>query len=55
MLEDIIRAYLYTQYNDDENLQAFVDAYNTVAKVCMTGWSMLTFRYLLDLIILATS
>lgn len=32
MLEDIIRAYLYTQYNDDENLQAFVDAYNAVAK-----------------------
>jgi len=32
MLEDIIRSYLYTQYNDDENLQAFVDAYNTLAK-----------------------
>lgn len=31
MLEDIIRAYLYTQYSDDENLQAFVDSYNTLA------------------------
>lgn len=32
MLDDIIRAYLYQQYNDDENLQAFVDAYNTLSK-----------------------
>jgi len=32
MLDDIIRSYLYTQYNDDENIQAFIDAYNTLAK-----------------------
>ena len=32
MLEDIIKSYLYQQYNDDANLQAFVDAYNKLAK-----------------------
>ncbi|EAA1780501.1 hypothetical protein P2T82_004380 [Salmonella enterica] len=32
MLEDIIRSYLYTQYNDDDNIRAFVAAYNTMAK-----------------------
>ncbi|ASG77173.1 hypothetical protein DUQ06_07830 [Salmonella enterica subsp. diarizonae] len=32
MLEDIIRSYLYTQYNDDDNIRAFVTAYNTMAK-----------------------
>ncbi|EKN3637428.1 hypothetical protein ACNKYB_000867 [Yersinia enterocolitica] len=37
MLDDIIRAYLYQQYNDDENIQAFVDAYNTLAKD-IYGW-----------------
>ncbi|HCR3322890.1 hypothetical protein [Citrobacter freundii] len=32
MLEDIIRSYLYTQYNDDDNIRAFVTAYNAMAK-----------------------
>lgn len=32
MLEDIIKSYLYTQYNDDDDLQAFVTAYNTMAQ-----------------------
>ena len=32
MLEDIIRSYLYTQYNDDDNIRAFLTAYNTMAK-----------------------
>ena len=32
MLEDIIRSYLYTQYNNDDNIRAFVTAYNTMAK-----------------------
>ncbi|KLQ01771.1 hypothetical protein [Enterobacter roggenkampii] len=32
MLEDIIKSYLYTQYNDDDDLQAFVIAYNAMAQ-----------------------
>lgn len=32
MLEKIIPSYLYVQYQDDENLQAFVNAYNTLAQ-----------------------
>ncbi len=28
----ILPSYLYIQYNDDENLQSFVDAYNTMAQ-----------------------
>lgn len=28
MIEGVIKAYLYTQYNDDKHLQALVDAYN---------------------------
>lgn len=32
MLEDIIKSYLYTQYNDDDELQAFVSAYNSMAQ-----------------------
>jgi hypothetical protein len=32
MLEEIIKSYLYTQYNDDDDLQAFVSAYNTMAQ-----------------------
>ncbi|WP_447782131.1 hypothetical protein [Enterobacter asburiae] len=32
MLEDIIKSYLYTQYNDDDDLQAFVSAYNAMAQ-----------------------
>ncbi|MGG5195353.1 hypothetical protein ACFMPF_23685 [Citrobacter sp. S5] len=32
MLEDIIKSYLYTQYNDDDDIQAFVTAYNTMAQ-----------------------
>ncbi len=31
-LTDIIPSYLYVQYNDDDNLQAFVAAYNTLAQ-----------------------
>ncbi|NCB57460.1 MAG: hypothetical protein EOM46_08100 [Gammaproteobacteria bacterium] len=32
MLEDIIKSYLYTQYNDDDDIQAFVSAYNAMAQ-----------------------
>lgn len=32
MLEEIIKSYLYTQYNDDDDIQAFVSAYNAMAK-----------------------
>ena len=32
MIENIIPAYLYTQYNDDADLNAFVDAYNGIAQ-----------------------
>jgi len=32
MLEDIIKSYLYTQYNDDDDIQAFVSAYNSMAQ-----------------------
>jgi hypothetical protein len=32
MLSTIIPSYLYVEYNDDENLQALVDAYNTLAQ-----------------------
>ena len=31
-LADIIPAYLYTQYNDDDNVRAFFDAYNAAAQ-----------------------
>lgn len=31
-LTEVIPSYLYWQYNDDSNLQAFVDAYNTLAQ-----------------------
>lgn len=33
----VIPSYLYQQYNDDENLQAFVDAYNEIAQA-YTDW-----------------
>lgn len=32
MLEEIIKSYLYTQYNDDDDLRAFVSAYNAMAQ-----------------------
>lgn len=32
MLKDIIKAYLYQQYVTDDNLQAFVTAYNTMSQ-----------------------
>ncbi|QHP80637.1 hypothetical protein EO763_12245 [Pectobacterium odoriferum] len=32
MLDNIIKSYLYTQYNDDENLQAFFSAYNEMSQ-----------------------
>lgn len=32
MIDEIIPAYLYTQYNDDKNLQALIDAYNHEAQ-----------------------
>lgn len=32
MLDNVIKSYLYTQYNDDENLQAFFSAYNEMAQ-----------------------
>ncbi|HEM8614027.1 TPA: hypothetical protein U2Q68_003857 [Citrobacter amalonaticus] len=32
MLEEIIKSYLYTQYNDDDDIQAFVSAYNAMAQ-----------------------
>jgi hypothetical protein len=31
-LPNILPAYLYMQYNDDENLQAFIDAFNQIAQ-----------------------
>ncbi len=31
-MQEVIPAYLYDQYNDDENLQAFIDAYNAMAQ-----------------------
>lgn len=31
-LQNVIRAYLYTQYNDDDDLQAFVSSYNAYAQ-----------------------
>jgi hypothetical protein len=31
-LQKIIKAYLYVQYNDDDDLQGFVEAYNTLAQ-----------------------
>lgn len=37
MLEGIIKSYLYQQYNDDPNLQAFIDAYNKLAQE-IYGW-----------------
>ncbi len=36
-LQDIIKSYLYVQYNDDDDLQAFVDAYNGMAQT-MLDW-----------------
>ncbi|MBZ6860922.1 hypothetical protein [Klebsiella michiganensis] len=32
MLDSIIRSYMYTQYNDDDNLRAFFTAYNSIAQ-----------------------
>lgn len=32
MLEEIIKSYLYTQYNDDDDIRAFVSAYNALAQ-----------------------
>lgn len=32
MLDSIIKSYLYTQYNDDDDLRAFVTAYNSMAQ-----------------------
>ncbi|WP_338735441.1 hypothetical protein V8954_04010 [Klebsiella michiganensis] len=32
MLDSIIRSYMYTQYNDDDNLRAFFTAYNSMAQ-----------------------
>lgn len=32
MLDGIIRSYMYTQYNDDDNLRAFFTAYNSMAQ-----------------------
>lgn len=32
MLNDIIKSYPYTQYNDDENIAAFFSAYNKIAE-----------------------
>jgi|SRR6185503_5744944 len=32
LLQDIIPSYLYQQYSDDADLQAFVDAYNAIAQ-----------------------
>ena len=32
MLNEIIKSYLYTQYNDDDDIRAFVTAYNTMAQ-----------------------
>lgn len=31
-IQNTIRSYLYWQYNDDDDLQAFVDAYNQIAQ-----------------------
>jgi hypothetical protein len=31
-LQQTIPSYLYAQYSDDENLQAFVDAYNSLSQ-----------------------
>lgn len=36
MLENIIKSYLYTQYNDDDDIQAFVSAYNSMAQEVYT-------------------
>ncbi|MGP8937423.1 hypothetical protein [Enterobacter soli] len=36
MLENIIKSYLYTQYNDDDDIQAFVSAYNAMAQEIYT-------------------
>lgn len=32
MITDTVPAYLYWQYSDDENLQAFIDSYNTMTQ-----------------------
>ncbi|HAU5795902.1 TPA: hypothetical protein JD365_12680 [Citrobacter amalonaticus] len=32
MLDEIIKSYLYTQYNDDDDIRAFVTAYNAMAQ-----------------------
>jgi hypothetical protein len=39
--QNTIPSYLYTQYNDDVNLQAFVSAYNTIAQAYVT-WFVTT-------------
>lgn len=36
MLDSIINSYLYTQYNDDDDLRAFVTAYNSMAQQIYT-------------------
>lgn len=36
MLDDIIKSYPYTQYNDDENITAFFSAYNKMAEEIYT-------------------
>lgn len=39
MLTQTIPSYLYVEYNDDENLQAFVDAFNTLAQEYVTWFA----------------
>lgn len=39
MLTQTIPSYLYVQYNDDENLQAFVDAFNELAQEYVTWFA----------------
>lgn len=36
MLDTIIKSYLYTQYNDDDDIRAFVTAYNAMAQQVYT-------------------
>lgn len=38
-LQNIIPSYLYNQYNDDDDLQAFVDAYNGMAQALLTWFN----------------
>ncbi|WES88768.1 hypothetical protein [Dickeya fangzhongdai] len=39
MLNEIIKSYLYTQYNDDDDIRAFVTAYNAMAQE-IYSWMM---------------